>query len=594
MGAVIVDVCGGSRHLDAFADTGDGGVGVAGTIRLDGRQGLARELAGVDPSVDAGTDIGEAGLVVAAYRRWGRGAFSRLSGEFALALWDRDADCLYLVRDQFGVRRLHFASQNRRVIFSTEIEGVLAWPKVPRDVDDVTILDNLLGRYQSRTRTYFQAVRRVVPGHASRFSSSGESATRYAEPPARAAEFASGPEYAEALRHELALAVAERVPGSGKIVCQLSGGLDSTFIAALAAAYLRGNGRAGDLVLANAAFPGLLCDETELAARVARALGAPVESWNGLEPENSDLDHPRLAWPFGRSSIAGSVSGDLDCADRVSASILLSGQGGNQITHQYGYFRDAWRAGGIAGYGGAILRFLEARPWGWPRPHLATTLGDARQALWPRFVRDRRLRQANLLFQDPPPWLGSRGAAAWSTLRQETEPSLPREPITGSWMADSIWEAVTDDPRHVWTLELEDARATERGKELRYPFLSWSLLGLMISVPWALRAPQRLSRALHREAMKAIVADEVRLRTSFVYFNEANMANFQGAAAQTQEVLSRGTWRAGAFVSQKSISNVFSSLLSRAHQPFTFEDGEGWRLVRDVAALEVWLEKFSC
>jgi hypothetical protein len=288
------------------------------------------------------------------------------------------------------------------------------------------------------------------------------------------------------------------------------------------------------------------------------------------------------------------VSGDLDCADRFGTSIVLSGQGGNQITQAGDYFRDAWRAEGIRGYAGTVGRFLMRRPCQWQRVYFAMLLGDIRQAVLPYFLRRHRLRRADVLFQDPPAWLGPRGHAAWSTLREETESVRRREPVTGAWTTDSIWEEATSDPRHVWTLEGEDARATERGKELRYPFLSWSLLSLMMSIPWHSRPPDRLNRAFHREAMKGIVPDEARLRTTFVYFNQANMANYLGAGALIRQILDRRPWRAGEFVRRRSVSSLLSSRLSRAGEPFDFAACEDWRLLRDVAALEVWLEKISC
>ena len=50
-------------------------------------------------------------------------------------------------------------------------------------------------------------------------------------------------------------------------------------------------------------------------------------------------------------------------------------------------------------------------------------------------------------------------------------------------MGDAVWTAMVDDPLNVWVLEHEDARATERGLEFRFPFLSWDLLALVMSVP---------------------------------------------------------------------------------------------------------------
>ena len=96
---------------------------------------------------------------------------------------------------------------------------------------DVTILDNLLGRYQTRTRTFFKAIQRVAPGQFVCCRPSRQEAFPYARPPEARVRGQSLAEYADAFRLELREAVAERLPATGRTVCQVSGGLDSSSVA---------------------------------------------------------------------------------------------------------------------------------------------------------------------------------------------------------------------------------------------------------------------------------------------------------------------------------------------------------------------------
>jgi asparagine synthase (glutamine-hydrolysing) len=588
-GAIAIDRCGGSADPDAFAEGPDGCVGVAGTIRLDGRGRLRQALGDVG---GAGSD---ASLVAAAYQRWGIEALKRLTGDFAFALWDLSGHpTLYLCRDPFGVRRLHFASRGGRVTFSTEIEGVLAWRETDRGLDDVTILDNLLGRYQTRTRTFFRSIRRVCPGHFMRFRSEEQREIRYAMPPDPSVRLGSLAEYAELFRHELDQAVGDRLPSSGAVVCHLSGGLDSASLACLAAKRLERDGRADDLALVNARFVGLPCDEGRVAAQIAAFTNLSLHEWNGLRPEVSDLDKPRLAWPLDRSSIGGSWQGDLDLAQGRGASILMSGQGGNQLTDEWNYLADVWREDGILGCFRTVSGALKGRSWGWRRNYIRRLVRQARSAFVPPETNRRRALRSDPLFQPPPSWAGSRLRQAWSELREETEQRLPRHPITGSWMRDSIWQAATEDPTNIWAMEHEDARATERGMEFRYPFLSWSLLELVMSVPWRLKAPRSHGRILHREAMKGVIPEDVRLLDAFVFFNDANMSNCQSARPIIEALLGRPGGLAAELVDPAAIGQILRSVSGESGKRSSFDAGEAWRLLRDTAALEAWLGLFSC
>jgi asparagine synthase (glutamine-hydrolysing) len=584
-----------------FAEAPDGAFGVAGTVRLDGRQELA-DLLG-EPTLAGGDD---AGLVLAAYRRWGAQSFERLRGDFALALWDRASNSLLLCRDPFGVRRLHYCRQGDRLLFSTEIEGVLAWPGVDREPDEVTILDALLARYQTRERTFFRAIRRVLPGHAMTFHAGGERRSRFIAPPSTGPRFTSLVEHAEVFRAALERAVAERLPPSGSVVCQLSGGLDSISVVCLAARQLGARGRIEDLVLATARFRGLRCDEGAVAARTASFVGRPLQEWDGTIPELSDLERPRAAWPFGRSSIGASWQGDLDWAEHVGATVLLSGQGGNQLTDEVDYLADRWREDGAVACAVAAARALRGRPWRWRRWYLGHFLRDARHGFLPPEVR-RRYAQDPLL-RPPPSWASARLRRAWRVLQDETVPDLgPRVPLTGSWMGDAVWTAMVDDPSSVWVLEHEDARATERGLEFRFPFLSWDLLALVLAVPWRLKAPLPYGRILHHEAMRGVVPDDVLPIWPMVYFNDANVSNYRRAWPHVARLASP-VRHAAAFVRPTAVDAELRELdkLRKLRSSGTDASGpdsklsvgpkesDAWRFARDVAALEAWLGLLSC
>lgn len=578
-----MDVCGESLPADCLAVDDQAHVGVAGTIRLDRADELREELR-------AAPDVLAPGLVISAYSRWGPLAFSRLAGDFAFLLWDDQAQTRYLVRDAFGVRRLHYAECGDSLLFSTDVEGVLAWRPLDRTPDPVTILDNLLARYQTRERTFFRAVKRVPPGHHLVARRGQLGVVRHLTIPRRTFQFASLSEYAEAFRSELGRSVAERLPASGRVACHVSGGLDSMSIAALAAGELARSQRAKDLTLVTARFPGLTSDEGSIAHELARRLALPLLQWNGRIPEVSDLERSRPAWPFGRSSSAGSWQGDLELAGAAGASVILGGFGGNQIAMESQFFRDSLRERRPAAYGRALFGLVGESPWRWPRRRLMRTLVEAREAIRDALGRATPAQAASPATGVYPLWAGWKLQEAWASLPDFVAGS-PAEPGTGSWMGDAVWESLVDNPANVWTLEHEDARATEQGLEFRFPYLSWALLALVLSVPAHLRSPGRTDRSLQRLALRGVLPDRLRLRDTYVNFSESVTLNTQAALPVIDDLLTRGPWAAEGFVVRQEAVRELSRRSRSLGDPLTEGEIQAWRHIRDVAALEAWLRR---
>jgi len=584
---VVIDTCGDSSLSRCLAVVEEARLGVAGTIRLDRSDDLRRELG-------AGAHVGDAGLIVAAYLKWGASSFSRFSGEFSFVLWDDTARVRYLVRDPFGLRRLHYTACGDTVVFSTDVEGVLAWRAVDRATDPVTILDFLLARYQTREETFFRSIRRVPPGHHLVIRPGQTILVRHLEIPRYPVTLRSLPEYAEALRYELARAVSERLPETGPVGCHVSGGLDSTSVACLAAADLARRERSHDLVLMNASFRGLSGDEGHIAHELSRHLGVPLQEWDGRVPETSDLHCSRMGWPFGRSSMAGSWQGDLELAARAGATVILGGFGGNQIATEDGFFRDTWSHGHWPAYALAVAGLLGARPWRWQRRHLRRTLVEVRRVIREAWARGDSPPTGKGLEGGPdlsggPSWLGSRLRDAWPLL-----PAISGQPapaIMGSWMADTIWQYTVEDAPQVWTLEHEDARATERGLEFRFPYLSWSLLGLVLSIPVSMRPPTAADRNLQRLALRGVLPERIRTRDTFVRFNSIITLNTQAAAQSIEQLLVSGPWRSEGLVDRPKAQEEFFELARSVGAPLSEERNQGWRRIRDVAALEAWLRR---
>ena len=195
---------------------------------------LRRELR-ADPLVrDAGH---AAAVLLAGYRRWGASLADRLTGPFALAVWDAGRQRLVLARDRLGVRPLFFAVRGQGLLFASELKGLLAHPAVPPELDAEGLAE-LLALSPNRTPGHgvFRGVREVVPGGIVCWDRDGLHERRYWQLTAQPHRDSPAETIATvrallsaAVRGE-AEAAAERGAGVGSM---LSGGLDSTAVVAL-------------------------------------------------------------------------------------------------------------------------------------------------------------------------------------------------------------------------------------------------------------------------------------------------------------------------------------------------------------------------
>ena len=109
------------------------------TVTFNGEIYNYRELRKeLQPKYDFKTD-GDAEVILAAYERWGSESFTKLSGIFALCIFDREKEALIVARDQLGVKPLYYHWKNGAFVFSSELRGVLEAEHIDRKVSVVAL-----------------------------------------------------------------------------------------------------------------------------------------------------------------------------------------------------------------------------------------------------------------------------------------------------------------------------------------------------------------------------------------------------------------------------------------------------------------------
>jgi asparagine synthase (glutamine-hydrolysing) len=319
----------------------DGRLVLVADLRIDNRDELAVDLA----LGGAAARLSDAGLLLAAFVRWGEGALDRIAGDFAFALWDARRRRMLLGRDPVGQRPLHYHRAKGFVAFASMPKGLHALPEIPYRVDGQAIAEFLAVVPSEESRSFFESVRQVPAGSMVEIAAGGVALHRYWNP--KPPGSGTGRDHAEGLRHHLDEAVRSRLRGAGEQVgSHLSGGYDSAAVTATAARLTAGEARR---VVAFTAVPRegygnapgrRIADEGPLAAETAR-LYPNVDHVRVRAPRSSPLEGlDRDLFLFGRPVLnlcnRGWYHAINDSARDRQIRVMLTGQMGNASLSYHG------------------------------------------------------------------------------------------------------------------------------------------------------------------------------------------------------------------------------------------------------------------
>jgi asparagine synthase (glutamine-hydrolysing) len=262
----------------------------------------------------------------------GDAALPKFRGMFGFILWDDDRREILAARDQIGVKPLYYACLGGYFVAASELRTILAHHAVRPELDPASVVEYLAFGYVSGDRTLVKGVRKLPPGHALRLRDGRVEVFEYWDVLPTSGESDGRTPTHQQLVDQLETAVAFSLVSDVPVSLMLSGGLDSSTIAALAVRHANSN----DLTAYSVSF-GLADDESHVAARLASDLGlrhheirltketvrSEFDSWI------DDLDVPTAnpTW-LAVSAIARAVS-------ESGGKVLLSGDGADELFGGY-------------------------------------------------------------------------------------------------------------------------------------------------------------------------------------------------------------------------------------------------------------------
>ena len=284
------------------------------------------------------------------YEEEGERCVEKLQGMFAFALWDRGRRRLLLARDRLGIKPLYYALTERELLFASEIKAILAVGRLRPEFNEAVLPGFLANRFTEGHETFFRGVRRLEPGRTIVWSPGQPiEERRYwrlpMEPDGSAAGLA---ERAGLVRGELGAAVKSHLMSDVPLGLFLSGGIDSSALAALMAPMTREPIRTFSV-----GFSEAEANELEYARLAANAVGAQHRDVI-VSPREFFEALPRLCW-HEDEPIAFSSSVPLYFVSRLAqqhVKVVLTGEGADELFLGYNRYRvTAWnqRLGGVYG-----------------------------------------------------------------------------------------------------------------------------------------------------------------------------------------------------------------------------------------------------
>ncbi|NKB23695.1 MAG: asparagine synthase (glutamine-hydrolyzing) [Kiritimatiellae bacterium] len=174
-------------------------------------------------------------VILHGYEEWGIDVVNHLDGMFAFSVWDTLNRRLFLARDRFGIKPLYYAKlPGEGVAFASEIKALLNIPDCPRQLDWEALGLFLTFAQVPAPKSIYTSIFKLLPGHRMVIDSSGSQTERYYQLPFQQAEVSSIDDASTALKQFLRRSIQSHVKADVPVGCFLSGGLDSSLLAAMA------------------------------------------------------------------------------------------------------------------------------------------------------------------------------------------------------------------------------------------------------------------------------------------------------------------------------------------------------------------------
>ena len=278
-------------------------------------------------------------VLVHGFEEWDVGLLNRLRGMFAFAIWNKKEQSLFLARDFFGIKPMHYTMQNGHLVYASEIKSILGFPGFRKELNENALNNYLSFEYPVPPETFFKGVYSLPPAHYLKYRGGKAEIHRYWDPKFQPDDSMTEQDAVDEIDRVFEDSVAAHRISDVEVGCFLSGGVDSSYVAS----YFK-----GQKTFTVGFGTDKKYNEIGYAQDFSRKVGvenhshviSPEEYWGSLRKVQYQMDQP----------VADASCVALYFVSKMASKyvkVVLSGEGADELFGGYNIYHEP---DSLAGY----------------------------------------------------------------------------------------------------------------------------------------------------------------------------------------------------------------------------------------------------
>lgn len=512
------------------------------------------------------TDHSDTEAILHGYEEWGEKVLEKLTGMFAFAIYDEKKHELFIARDRLGIKPFYYHEKNGVVTFASEIKAIFQNTEIKRAANLSVLYEFLMYRvHDSREETFFEGVKRLLPGHYMILGKNGIKKIEKYWFPEYNTEFSSKKSdeaYADEFFTLYKKVIKRHMISDVPVGVSLSGGLDSSGVSCVMhELMLEGTNThtQGKLHTFSAVFPNQSIDESDFIHEVENYIGSvPHYSYPKVEEFWGEI----MEWMYTQEeptiSSAPYAYYSVYREAHKHVKVMLSGNGGDEL---------------LAGYIPYFQAYLTSAV---DQKHF---LSGAREMIlgwdiYKKFV----VEKLGIGMKKSEPVLGMKDFLN-STFNDSTSFKYQASRNLNERLLQDVTKYSTPN-----LLRYEDKNSMAFSIESRVPFLDHELVEYIFNLPMDQKIKKGWNRAIYRNALKGHMPEMNRLRRSKIGFTNPEVSWLKARKDMILEIFASKQFKSRGLYDSKKVATMFEQWLEGY-------PGDGlifWR----IFITELWMRRF--
>lgn len=273
-------------------------------------------------------------VILALYAKEGTACLAKLNGMFAFALWDKQAQSLFIARDRMGKKPLYYHYTDGNVYFASELKALLTLPNIPKNVRTDAVYDFFAYQYVPDPKTIFDDVFKLEPAHFMVIDASGMKTEKYWDISFAKTNNLTEDEFKKELITLTEKCTETRMVSDVPLGAFLSGGVDSSGVVALMSNIAKKN-NTGKVTTCSIGFDDEKFNEVEFARAVAEQYNTDHHEFTVHQNVNNELEKIVAFFdePFADPSLVPTYF--VSELARQQVTVAIAGDGGDEVFAGY-------------------------------------------------------------------------------------------------------------------------------------------------------------------------------------------------------------------------------------------------------------------